>query len=60
MLAGYDKLKKLADDRGEMVIRGQDAEVMTCRPGLVATTYSKSVLRAVAGKWAETFEDVDR
>lgn len=26
---------------------------------LVATTYSKAVLRAVAGKLAETFEDVD-
>lgn len=27
MLAGYDKLKKLADGRGEMVIPANDAEV---------------------------------
>ena len=28
MLAGHDKLKKLADDRIEMVVRGHYAEVM--------------------------------
>ena len=28
MLAGYDKLKKLADGHIEMVIPGHDAEVM--------------------------------
>ena len=32
MLAGYDKLKKLADGRVEMVIPGHDAEVMTRYP----------------------------
>ena len=32
MLAGYDKLKKLADGRIEMVIPGHDAEVMTRYP----------------------------
>ena len=38
MLAGYDKLKKLADDRIEMVVPGHDAEVMkrypASKPGL--------------------------
>jgi len=38
MLAGHDKLKKLADDRTEMVIPGHDAEVtrrcQASRPGL--------------------------
>ena len=38
MLAGYDKLQKLADGRLEMVVPGHDAEVMTkypaSRPGL--------------------------
>jgi hypothetical protein len=38
MLAGYDKLKKLADGRIEMVIPGHDAEVTkifpASRPGL--------------------------
>jgi hypothetical protein len=32
MLAGYDKLKKLADGRVEMVIPGHDAEVMVRYP----------------------------
>jgi glyoxylase-like metal-dependent hydrolase (beta-lactamase superfamily II) len=32
MLAGYDKLKKLADGRVEMVIPGHDAEVTTRYP----------------------------
>ena len=32
MLAGYDKLKKLADGRVEMVIPGHDAEVMKRYP----------------------------
>ncbi|MDP1838661.1 MAG: N-acyl homoserine lactonase family protein, partial [Reyranella sp.] len=32
MLAGYDKLKKLADGRIEMVIPGHDAEVMKRYP----------------------------
>ena len=38
MLAGYDKLKKLADGRVDMVIPGHDAEVMkrypASKPGL--------------------------
>ena len=38
MLAGYDKLKKLADGRIEMVVPGHDAEVMkrypASKPGL--------------------------
>jgi len=32
MLAGYDKLAKLADGRTEMVVPGHDAEVMTRYP----------------------------
>jgi hypothetical protein len=32
MLAGYDKLQKLADGRLEMVVPGHDAEVMKRYP----------------------------
>ena len=32
MLAGYDKLQKLADGRIEMVVPGHDAEVMKRYP----------------------------
>jgi hypothetical protein len=32
MLAGYDKLQKLADGRLEMVVPGHDAEVMNRYP----------------------------
>jgi hypothetical protein len=32
MLAGYDKLKKLAENRIDMVVPGHDAEVMKRYP----------------------------
>jgi hypothetical protein len=43
MLSGYDKLKKLADGRIDMVVPGHDAEVMNRYPPSTAELAGWSV-----------------
>ena len=57
MLAGYDKLKKLADGRVEMVIPGHDAEVMTRFPASKKSRVARSNLRAEARRSGEALPD---
>ena len=49
MLAGYDKLQKLADGRLEMVVPGHDAEVMKRYPASTPRTQGRERAARLAG-----------